>query len=166
MAQFSYFLPDAIATQQLGRQLGRALPAGSVLLLKGDLGSGKTTLVQGIGVGLEVGEAIESPTFTLINEYLGGRLPLYHLDLYRLTPTETAGLSPEIYWEGQEVECGVMAIEWAERLPYQPPDYLEIHLVDAAPIGRAVRFTAIGAFDLTQLLAQCADCNLMPLTAD
>jgi tRNA threonylcarbamoyladenosine biosynthesis protein TsaE len=140
-------LPDAIATRQLGIRLGQVLPAGSVLLLQGDLGSGKTTLVQGIGAGLGILAAIESPTFTLINEYLEGRVPLYHLDLYRLTPTEVAGLSPEMYWEGQEVELGIMAIEWAERLPYKPADYLEIHLIDTGDAGRQVNFTAIGAFD-------------------
>jgi tRNA threonylcarbamoyladenosine biosynthesis protein TsaE len=144
-------LPDAIATRQLGIRLGQVLPAGSVLLLKGNLGSGKTTLVQGIGAGLGITEAIESPTFTLINEYLGGRLPLYHLDLYRLTPPEVAGLSPEIYWEGQEAELGLMAIEWAERLPYLPVDYLEIHLIDVGAAGRQVSFAAIGAFDLAQI---------------
>ncbi len=150
MYRLTLSLPDAIATRQLGIRLGQVLSAGSVLWLQGDLGSGKTTLVQGIGEGLGVAEAIESPTFTLINEYLSGRIPLYHLDLYRLTPPEVAGLSPEIYWEGQEAELGIMAIEWAERLPYQPADYLEIHLRDMGDAGRQVSFRAIGAFDGSQ----------------
>lgn len=77
-------LPDAAATHALGVQLGRVLPAGTVLLLNGELGSGKTSLVQGLGVGLGVVETVDSPTFTLVNEYLSGRLPLYHMDLYRL----------------------------------------------------------------------------------
>jgi tRNA threonylcarbamoyladenosine biosynthesis protein TsaE len=141
-------LPDPIATRQLGIQLGQQLPTGSVLLLKGDLGSGKTTLVQGIGAGLGITEAIESPTFTLINEYLAGRIPLYHLDLYRLDATEAAGLSPEIYWEGTEVELGIMAIEWADRLPYLPSDYLELHLLDIGDAGRQVNFSTSGEFAL------------------
>ncbi|MGB5596008.1 MAG: tRNA (adenosine(37)-N6)-threonylcarbamoyltransferase complex ATPase subunit type 1 TsaE, partial [Crocosphaera sp.] len=85
-------LPNFEATKALGQQLGQNLPEGSVLLLKGDLGAGKTTLVQGIGEGLGITDPIVSPTFTLINEYNQGRLPLYHLDLYRLQPEEVVEL--------------------------------------------------------------------------
>ncbi len=74
------FLADASATRSLGITLGKFLPAGSVILLSGELGAGKTTLVQGIGEGLGITDPIVSPTFTLINEYTEGRLPLYHLD--------------------------------------------------------------------------------------
>ena len=79
------------------------LPPDTILLLKGDLGAGKTTLVQGIGIGggLGITDAIVSPTFTLINEYPEGRLPLYHLDLYRLEPAEVRSLYLEKYWEGR-----------------------------------------------------------------
>ncbi len=121
-------LADAAATFELGCQLGRSLPPLTVLLLHGELGAGKTTLVQGLGAGLGVKDAIVSPTFTLVNEYLDGRLPLYHLDLYRLEASEVAGIEPEFYWEGIEVDPGITAIEWAERLPYLPSDYLEIYL--------------------------------------
>jgi tRNA threonylcarbamoyladenosine biosynthesis protein TsaE len=141
------YLPTATATRQLGISLGQTLPAGSVLLLKGELGSGKTTLVQGIGEGLGIVEAIESPTFTLVNEYLVGRVPLYHLDLYRLSSTETANLYLEMYWEGFEVEPGIVAIEWSENLPYKPQDYLEIHLYYDDQSGRQATLTPIGAFD-------------------
>jgi tRNA threonylcarbamoyladenosine biosynthesis protein TsaE len=123
-------LPDLKATQQLGITLGKNLTAGSVILLSGDLGAGKTTLVQGIGQGLGITDSIVSPTFTLINEYTEGRIPLYHLDLYRLEPQEVTGLNLEIYWEGMEVEPGIVAIEWAERMPYLPDSYLMINLTD------------------------------------
>ncbi|TAF07963.1 MAG: tRNA (adenosine(37)-N6)-threonylcarbamoyltransferase complex ATPase subunit type 1 TsaE [Nostocales cyanobacterium] len=122
------FLPDTKATQQLGITLGENLTAGSVILLEGDLGAGKTTLVQGIGKGLGITESIVSPTFTLINEYTEGRIPLYHLDLYRLEPQEVTGLNLESYWEGWEVIPGIVAIEWAERMPYLPNSYLQICL--------------------------------------
>lgn len=122
------YLADATATFELGCTLGRSLPPLTVLLLHGDLGAGKTTLVQGIGAGLGIEDAIVSPTFTLVNEYLNGRLPLYHLDLYRLESSEVAGIEPEFYWEGMEVDPGITAIEWAQRLPYFPSDYLEIYL--------------------------------------
>ncbi|MBD2363708.1 MULTISPECIES: tRNA (adenosine(37)-N6)-threonylcarbamoyltransferase complex ATPase subunit type 1 TsaE [unclassified Anabaena] len=121
-------LKDADATLNLGIKLGQTLIPGSVILLEGDLGAGKTTLVQGIGQGLGITDPIVSPTFTLINEYSEGRLPLYHLDLYRLEPQEVSGLNLEIYWEGVEVTPGIVAIEWAERMPYKPTSYLQVHL--------------------------------------
>ncbi|MGC8713835.1 MAG: tRNA (adenosine(37)-N6)-threonylcarbamoyltransferase complex ATPase subunit type 1 TsaE [Leptodesmis sp.] len=135
-------LPDAEATRSLGVQLGKTLEAGSVILLQGDLGSGKTTLVQGIGEGLGIPESIDSPTFTLINEYPGGRLPLYHLDLYRLEGPEVADLHLETYWEGQEVEPGIVAIEWSDRLLDRPASYLQICLTDAAQAGRQATLTS------------------------
>ncbi|MBH8575167.1 tRNA (adenosine(37)-N6)-threonylcarbamoyltransferase complex ATPase subunit type 1 TsaE [Nostocaceae cyanobacterium CENA369] len=121
-------LADAEATLHLGINLGQTLDAGSVILLEGDLGAGKTTLVQGIGQGLGITEPIVSPTFTLINEYTAGRLPLYHLDLYRLEPQEVVALNLETYWEGFEAIPGIVAIEWAERMPYKPDSYLNVHL--------------------------------------
>lgn len=126
MTQFH--LPNAEATRELGKKLGRSLPENSILLLEGNLGAGKTTFVQGLGAGLGIPESIESPTFTLINEYLNGRIPLYHLDLYRLEGGEIADLNLEQYWEGIEVEPGIVAIEWADRLPYKPESYLQIEL--------------------------------------
>jgi tRNA threonylcarbamoyladenosine biosynthesis protein TsaE len=116
-------------TQHLGYLLGQHLSSGSVILLSGNLGAGKTTLVQGIGQGLNIAEPIVSPSFTLINEYLDGRLPLYHLDLYRLESSQVDALYPEIYWEGIEVNPGITAIEWSQRLTVKPPSYLAIELV-------------------------------------
>lgn len=121
-------LSDAAATHELGINLAKSLSANSVILLEGDLGAGKTTLVQGIGEGLGITESIVSPTFTLINEYTQGRLPLYHLDLYRLETEEVAALNLETYWEGIEVIPGIVAIEWAERMPYKPSSFLSLRL--------------------------------------
>lgn len=137
------FLPDLEATQKLGQKLGETLPPGTVLWLEGDLGAGKTSLVQGIGQGLGITDPIVSPTFTLVNEYLEGRIPLYHLDLYRLAQKDVASLYPEMYWEGMEVEPGITAIEWAQRLPYQPPAYLRLSL-SAVGEGRQVEIEAVG----------------------
>ena len=142
-------LADAEATRQLGRILGQSLREGSVVLLTGDLGAGKTTLVQGLGEGLGIGSAIISPTFTLINEYLEGRLPLYHLDLYRLSTAEIASLYPETYWEGREVPPGITAIEWSQRLPYKPPNYLHIQLSHTANHDRQANIEQVG--DLVNL---------------
>ncbi|HLO52054.1 MAG TPA: tRNA (adenosine(37)-N6)-threonylcarbamoyltransferase complex ATPase subunit type 1 TsaE [Kamptonema sp.] len=137
-------LPDAEATRSLGVALGRSLPPGSVILLEGDLGAGKTTLVQGIGAGLGIQDSIDSPTFTLINEYLDGRIPLYHLDLYRLEPVEVEALNLETYWEGIEMPPGIVAIEWAERLPYKPDSYLQVCLSYQEGQGRHVEVISTG----------------------
>lgn len=152
------FLADPEATRSLGVTLGQSLPNGSVILLKGDLGSGKTTLVQGIGEGLGITESIVSPTFTLINEYTEGRLPLYHFDLYRTEPEEVAALHPETYWEGIEFPLGIVAIEWAERLPYLPQSYMSVCLSyqDDDDAGftlreRRVDLLGIGEFQLDYL---------------
>lgn len=135
------FLADAAATQKLGITLGQSLNAGNVILLQGDLGAGKTTLVQGIGEGLGISDPIVSPTFTLINEYMEGRLPLYHLDLYRLEPKQVAALNLETYWEGVEVTPGIVAIEWAERMPYKPESYLDVRLTYADEGTRQAEIT-------------------------
>ncbi len=134
-------LPDANATQKLGLELGKSLAAGSVLLLTGDLGSGKTTFTQGLGLGLDITDSIISPTFTIINEYTSGRLPLYHLDLYRLTSEEVDDLNLESYWLGLEAELGIVAIEWAERLSYLPDNYLQIELTYDSTDGRIAKIS-------------------------
>jgi tRNA threonylcarbamoyladenosine biosynthesis protein TsaE len=121
-------LPTLEATLDFGCLLGKHLPPGSTLLLVGNLGAGKTTLVQGIGRGLGIKEQIVSPTFTIINEYLDGRVPLYHLDLYRLEPPQIDRLYPEIYWSGSEVEPGITAIEWSQLLTLKPESYITIEL--------------------------------------
>ena len=134
-------LPDASATQMLGMDLGKSLTAGSVLLLTGNLGSGKTTLVQGLALGMRIEDSIVSPTFTIINEYFSGRLPLYHLDLYRLTEAEVDELHLECYWLGLEIEPGIVAIEWAERLSYLPDHYLRIELTYDPVEGRIAKIS-------------------------
>ncbi len=99
-------------TEALGEVWGRAAERGLVLALSGDLGAGKTQLVKGLARGLGSAARVHSPTFTLVNEYLDGRLPLYHLDLYRLeTPEQIARAGLEEFLRPD----GVTVIEWAER---------------------------------------------------
>lgn len=143
------FLANAEATRSLGVHLGQSLSAGSTILLEGDLGSGKTTLVQGLGEGLGITDPIVSPTFTLINEYPEGRLPLYHLDLYRLKPSEVSDLYLEQYWEGIELPLGIVAIEWAERMPAKPASYLSLCLNYSIDTGRYAELLPIGEFDIS-----------------
>lgn len=100
-------------TESLGEVWGREGTRGWVIALSGDLGAGKTQLVKGIARGLGVTTRVHSPTFTLVNEYSGGRLRLFHLDLYRLeTPKQIHGAGLEEYLQPD----GVTVIEWAERL--------------------------------------------------
>ncbi|MGA9383158.1 MAG: tRNA (adenosine(37)-N6)-threonylcarbamoyltransferase complex ATPase subunit type 1 TsaE [Phormidium sp.] len=137
-------LANTEETRQLGIKLGCNLTAGTVILLSGDLGAGKTTLVQGIGAGLGINDPIVSPTFTLINEYPEGRLPLYHFDLYRLSPPEVEALGLESYWEGEEFSLGIVAIEWAEKLTYLPPNYLQIQLIYTPNDRRLAKLITMG----------------------
>jgi tRNA threonylcarbamoyladenosine biosynthesis protein TsaE len=139
-------LPDLKQMQALGLCLGKTLAPGSILMLEGDLGSGKTTLVQSIGAGLGITDTIASPTFALIHEYPEGRIPLYHLDLYRLEPLEVNELHLETYWEGKEVLPGIVAIEWPDRLLDWPEDYLHCHLTYVDK-GREITFTPYGQID-------------------
>ena len=100
-------------TAQLGELWGRQAQAGCVVGLTGDLGAGKTELVKGIARGLGVVDRVHSPTFALIHQYNGGRLPLFHLDLYRLdTREQIVGAGLEKYLSRPK---GVAVIEWAER---------------------------------------------------
>ncbi|MEM7590245.1 MAG: tRNA (adenosine(37)-N6)-threonylcarbamoyltransferase complex ATPase subunit type 1 TsaE [Cyanobacteria bacterium P01_A01_bin.83] len=152
-------------TFRLGSELGKNLVAGSTLLLTGNLGAGKTTLVQGIAEGLLIPEPVVSPTFTLINEYLDGRLPLYHLDLYRLEPNQVESIYPEIYWSGIEVAPGITAIEWSEHLPFKPVNYLEIKL-SATSYGRkaTLKFSGKDIYNLefTQGFTQLSQSSSAP----
>ncbi len=132
-------------TRALAARLGALLGAGDVVCLVGDLGAGKTTWTQGLalGLGLPPDEPVNSPTFTLITEHPGGRVPLYHFDVYRLA--DSSGLYDlgfDEYLEGD----GIVVIEWADRIADAlPPDRLDIHLTAAGPDVRQVVMTAHGA---------------------
>ena len=100
-------------TEALGEKFGRASRRGMVIALSGELGAGKTQFVRGLARGLEISGRVHSPTFTLVNEYAGGRLNLFHLDLYRLeTAAQILGAGIEEYLKPD----GVSVIEWAERI--------------------------------------------------
>jgi tRNA threonylcarbamoyladenosine biosynthesis protein TsaE len=118
----SLFLPTRDATDQLAAEIGKWAEAGTTLLLQGNLGSGKTTFVQGLGRGLGIQELINSPTFVLVQEYWSGRLPLFHCDLYRLEADAVVDLGLEELWTGS----GITAIEWPECLPTLPPGWLKL----------------------------------------
>ena len=107
------FLTRSVAeTRSLAKQLADKLEPGSVVALGGDLGMGKTAFTAGLADGLGITDRVTSPTFTIVNEYEGGRLPLFHFDLYRL---EHADELFDIGWEDYLFRNGVCAVEWSER---------------------------------------------------
>ena len=122
-------------THLLARELAAALEAGDVLLLSGDLGAGKTTFVRGLAEGLGIDPAdVSSPTFTLLHEYRGGRLTLYHADLYRLDKTATGDLG----LEETGVRDGVLAIEWPDRLMHRLPGARTVTMEFAGETARRI----------------------------
>ena len=136
-------------TADVGRRLAATLSAGSVLLLVGDLGAGKTALVRGLAEGLGVApEDVSSPTFTLMQEYRGGRVKLIHVDLYRLNDGR------EIDELGLE-ELGldsVLAIEWAEKLPRKIAEAIEVRIEHGAGDTRQLTITNLPDHQITQSL--------------
>jgi tRNA threonylcarbamoyladenosine biosynthesis protein TsaE len=125
-------------TAGVARRLAATLSAGDTVLLFGDLGAGKTAFVRGLaeGLGIDAGE-VTSPTFTLVQEYRSGRLPLVHADLYRLEdPREIDDLGLEELAAG-----GVLAIEWAEKLPRVPDQPIEVRIAHGAGDDRTVRIS-------------------------
>ena len=100
-------------TEAVGAALGQRLQAGAVLAYKGDLGAGKTAFTRGLAKGLGATEQVTSPTYTIVNEYLSGRLPLFHFDMYRLTCSDDLW---DIGWEDYLERGGVCAVEWSENV--------------------------------------------------
>ena len=125
-------------TEAAGESLGRSLDAGSVVLLYGDLGAGKTAFVRGMARGVgALPDEVSSPTFTLVQEYAGSSLTLYHVDLYRLGPAEVDDLGLDDLVEGG----GVVAIEWAERWPGRPLHAIDVRLEESGEGRRRIRVT-------------------------
>jgi tRNA threonylcarbamoyladenosine biosynthesis protein TsaE len=135
---------DVIKLEEFGREFSKSLVPGAVVALVGDLGAGKTTLTRAIAEGLGVTDPVTSPTFTIINEYGGGRLPLYHFDVYRL-----AGPGVDVYealdnigWEEYFYGEGVCVVEWADVIEdVLPLDAVRIRLTGTdSPSRREVVF--------------------------
>lgn len=103
----------------LGTEFAEKLEAGTVLALVGDLGAGKTHFTKGIATGLDSDDLVTSPTFSLVNEYRSGSIPVFHFDFYRM---ETIDELEQIGWEEYFDEAGVMVVEWADKFPQSLPD--------------------------------------------
>lgn len=160
-------------TRQVGVNIGRALVAGSVVALSGELGAGKTTLTQGIAAGLGIDVRVTSPTYTLVNEYEidessdAELLRLIHIDSYRLGEREDAAVSEAETFGIEEIlddNDAVIVIEWAERLAsLLPPDHLRIELEHGNTNRRRITVTAAGPCSLA-ILQRSALFHSPPLT--
>ena len=129
-------------TEVVGWQIGRAARPNDVIALWGELGSGKTTLVRGIARGLGIDEReVTSPTFVIMHEHEGGRIPLVHIDLYRLAPGDT----PSTGWEEALSSGGLSAIEWPDRVErWLPRDRLDVKLTHQGEDRRHLQFEPTG----------------------
>ena len=100
-------------TEKIGEALGKTIKSGTVIAYRGDLGAGKTAFTRGLARGLGSTELVTSPTYTIVNEYLGGRMPLFHFDMYRLASSDDLW---DIGWEDYLERGGVCAVEWSENV--------------------------------------------------
>jgi len=130
-------------TEALGQRVGRAAHPGDVIALWGELGAGKTTFVRGIAAGLGIPpREVTSPTFIIVHEHEGGRLPLFHIDMYRVSPAETGSIG----WEEALASGGVTAIEWPDRVERSlPPDRIDVRIDPAGGGERRIHITPTGA---------------------
>ena len=135
-------------TENIGAALGRALPGGTVIAYRGDLGAGKTAFTRGLARGLGYREPVTSPTYTIVNEYLGGRLPLFHFDMYRLASSDDLF---DIGWEDYLDRGGICAVEWSENVADAMEDAVTVTIEKTGENARRVTIEggeALAAFSL------------------
>ena len=121
-----YITNSPAETEAVGAALGKILKPGTVIAYRGDLGAGKTAFTRGLARGLGSSEMVTSPTYTIVNEYLGGRMPLFHFDMYRLASSDDLW---DIGWEDYLDRNGVCAVEWSENVEdaLEDPIIITIH---------------------------------------
>ena len=133
-------------TEEIGAALGRVIPAGTVIAYCGDLGAGKTAFTRGLARGLGCTEQVTSPTYTIVNEYLSGRCPLFHFDMYRLRSADDLW---DIGWEDYLDRGGICAVEWSENVEEALEDFI---LVNIEKIGdESRRITIEGGDEIADL---------------
>ena len=133
-------------TEAIGAALGKLLTPGTVIAYRGDLGAGKTAFTRGLARGLGCSETVTSPTYTIVNEYLSGRLPLFHFDMYRLRSSEDLW---DIGWEDYLDRGGVCAVEWSENVADALEDAVRITIEKLGEDTR--RITIEGGEELADL---------------
>ena len=122
-------------TEAVGAALGNILPAGTVIAYRGDLGAGKTAFTRGLARGLGCRELVTSPTYTIVNEYLGGRCPLFHFDMYRLRSSDDLW---DIGWEDYLDRGGICAVEWSENVADALEEPLQITIEKTGEESRRI----------------------------
>ena len=135
-------------TEALGEKIAKTLTPGTVIAYRGDLGAGKTAFTRGLARGLECREQVTSPTYTIVNEYLGGRLPLFHFDMYRLTCADDLF---DIGWDDYLDRQGVCAVEWSENVWEAMEDPLIITIEKCGENSRLITVEGSEQYDLTGL---------------
>ena len=133
-------------TEQIGAALGKLLTPGTVIAYEGDLGAGKTAFTRGLAKGLGSSDPVTSPTYTIVNEYLGGRLPLFHFDMYRLRSAEDLW---DIGWDDYLERGGVCAVEWSENVRAALEDPIFVRIEKTGEDTRCI--TVEGGVDLADL---------------
>ena len=142
----TYTTNSPAETEAIGAALGKILPAGTVIAYRGDLGAGKTAFTRGLAKGLGCTEIVTSPTYTIVNEYLGGRIPLFHFDMYRLRSSDDLF---DIGWEDYLDRGGICAVEWSENVDDAMEEALYITIEKLGEDAR--RITIEGGGDLADL---------------
>ena len=130
-----YFTNSAEETERLGQRLGETLRGGEVVAYLGELGAGKTAFTRGLARGLGIPMRVTSPTYTIVNEYTGGRLPLFHFDMYRLGSEEELF---DIGWEDYLARGGVCAVEWSENVSGAMEDAITVQIEKTSDEGRKI----------------------------
>ena len=133
-------------TEALGAALAKVLPAGTILAYRGDLGAGKTAFTRGLARGLGYRDMVTSPTYTIVKEYLGGRLPLFHFDMYRLRCAEDLW---DIGWDDYLDRGGICAVEWSENVAEAMEDPVTVTIEKLGDTSR--RITIEGGVPIADL---------------
>ena len=127
-----------LETEKVGEALGKVLQSGSILAYEGDLGAGKTAFTRGLARGLGATEQVTSPTYTIVNEYLSGRMPLFHFDMYRLASSDDLW---DIGWEDYLERGGVCAVEWSENVADAMEDAITVCIHKLGEESRRITIT-------------------------
>ena len=135
-----------IETEKVGEALGKVLKPGAILAYEGDLGAGKTAFTRGLARGLGATEQVTSPTYTIVNEYLSGRMPLFHFDMYRLASSDDLW---DIGWEDYLERGGVCAVEWSENVADAMEGAITVCIQKCGEESRKITIT--GGVDLEDL---------------
>ncbi len=136
-----YKTTSAEQTEALGEALGKRLHGGEIVAYVGGLGAGKTAFTRGLARGLGISMRVTSPTYTIVNEYLGGRLPLFHFDMYRLESEDDLF---DIGWEDYLLRGGVCAVEWSENVSGAMQGAITVQIEKLSDEERAIRIEGSG----------------------